>query len=61
MKTNDYVKYVTEQFVAYVDQPVEERKAKKEEKRKAKLPPSNRLFGLIPFAISQTFRKRKLD
>ena len=35
MKTNDYVKYMTQQFVQYMDQPKEERKTKKIQKRRA--------------------------
>lgn len=34
MKTNDYVKYMTQQFVQYMDQPKEERKTKKFKKRR---------------------------
>nr|WP_280146195.1 YqzE family protein [Bacillus amyloliquefaciens]MDH3090731.1 YqzE family protein [Bacillus amyloliquefaciens] len=30
MKTNDYVKYMTEQFVKYFDTPKQERKERKE-------------------------------
>ncbi len=60
MKTNDYVKYVTQQFVSYVDTPSEQRKAEREERKATKLPFSYRWFGLIPFALSQTFHfKRK--
>lgn len=33
MKTNDYVKYMTQQFVQYMDQPKEERKTKKIQKK----------------------------
>lgn len=35
MKTNDYVKYMTQQFVQYMDQPKEERKTKKIQKKKS--------------------------
>ena len=33
MKTNDYVKYMTQQFVQYMDQPKEERKTKRFKKK----------------------------
>lgn len=59
MKTNDYVKYVTQQFVSYVDTPSEQRKAKKEERKANQLPFAYRWFGLIPFAISQLFHFKK--
>ncbi|MBU9724190.1 MULTISPECIES: YqzE family protein [Bacillaceae] len=59
MKTNDYVKFMTQQFVTYAQQPKEERRAKREEKKAYRAPRSYRLFGLIPFAVSQTFRQFK--
>ncbi|MDG5788719.1 YqzE family protein [Evansella sp. AB-P1] len=57
LKTNDYIKYVTEQVVSYVDQPKEEKRARKEEKRNMQQPKAYQLFGLIPFAISQTYKQ----
>ncbi|RXI99485.1 YqzE family protein [Anaerobacillus alkaliphilus] len=59
MKTNDYVKYVTQQFVSYVDTPSEKRKAMKEERKASKDPFAYRWFGLIPFALSQLFQTKK--
>lgn len=59
MKTNDYVKYVTQQFVSFVDTPSDKRKALKEE-RKANQPPlAYRWFGLIPYALAQLFNFNK--
>ncbi|MBU9712232.1 YqzE family protein [Evansella tamaricis] len=59
MKTNDYVKFMTQQFVTYTNQPKEERKAKREERKSVQPPRSHRWFGLVPFAISQSFRRTK--
>lgn len=59
MKTNDYVKYVTQQFVSYVDTPKEKRKAEREERKANKLPFAYRWFGLIPFALGQLFKLKK--
>ncbi len=59
MKTNDYVKYVTQQFVSYVDTPSEKRKAMKEERRASKPPFAYRWFGLIPFALAQAFKQKR--
>lgn len=59
MKTNDYVKYVTQQFTSYVDTPSEKRKALKEERKANKPPFAYRWFGLIPFALAQVFNLRK--
>ncbi|MCT8138675.1 YqzE family protein [Anaerobacillus sp. CMMVII] len=59
MKTNDYVKYVTQQFVSYVDTPSEKRKAMKEERKANKDPFAYRYFGLIPYALAQLFKRSK--
>ncbi len=59
MKTNDYVKYVTQQFVSYVDTPSEKRKALKEERKANKPSFAYRWFGLIPFALTQLFKKKQ--
>lgn len=55
MSLNDLVKFLTQQFVRYVDQPKEDRKKKKKEE---KAPLSVKWFGLVPMAISM-FIKRK--
>ncbi|MCR6096696.1 YqzE family protein [Salipaludibacillus agaradhaerens] len=59
MKTNDYVKYMTEQLVTYVDIPREERKEKRQLKKKHRPPMSYRLFGLIPIAFRFLFNRHK--
>ncbi|MDQ0256281.1 hypothetical protein J2S74_003699 [Evansella vedderi] len=59
MKSNDYIKYMTQQFVSYVDQPKEERIAKREERKNSRPPRTHQLFGLVPFAISQSIRRWK--
>lgn len=41
MKTNDYVKYMTQQFVKYIDTPRDERKERKEVRKKQKRPLHN--------------------
>ncbi|WP_026689289.1 YqzE family protein [Alteribacter aurantiacus] len=59
MKTNDYVKFVTQQFVEYADQPKSERKKKRLEKKEARPPAINRWFGLIPLAFFISYKKNK--
>ncbi|GMB07647.1 YqzE family protein [Thermolongibacillus altinsuensis] len=58
MSTNDYVKYMTEQFVRYMDQPKEERRKLREQKRQEKPPFLNRWFGMLPLAISMLFKRK---
>ncbi|MGG3798106.1 YqzE family protein [Metabacillus fastidiosus] len=60
MSTNDYVKYVTQQLVKYMDTPKEERKQKKEEKKKLDVQPySNQWLGILPFAFKLMVNKKK--
>jgi len=52
MKTNDIVKFVTEEFVRYVDTPKAERKKKRPRENW-----SARYFGMIPLAVRMFLRK----
>ena len=57
MKTNDYVKFLTKEFVNYVDQPKEERKlAVPQEKLRKNY--SNEMFGLVPVSLKMMFKKK---
>jgi hypothetical protein len=56
MKSDDYVKYLTEQFVHYMNQPKDFRKQARAEKKQYKGLIRNELFGLLPDAISYTLR-----
>lgn len=58
MNTNDYVKYITQTVVKYIDQPKDERKKIREEKKNEKESFLFRWFGIIPYAILQ-MKKRK--
>jgi hypothetical protein len=59
MKTNDYVKYVTQTFVKYMDQPRDERKKQKESRRDEKEPFLFKWFGIIPYALLAGMKKGK--
>ncbi|ARA99151.1 MULTISPECIES: YqzE family protein [Geobacillus] len=58
MAVNDYVKFVTQQFVAYMDMPKEERTRRRSERKQEKPPLSYRLFGLMPLSFRLLFRRR---
>ncbi|GAC89673.1 hypothetical protein KN10_0109 [Anoxybacillus flavithermus NBRC 109594] len=62
MAGNDYVKFMTEQVVKYLDQPRDERKKqrqqKKEFKKQQKQPFLYRWFGVIPYAIILLFKRK---
>ncbi|ASA95487.1 MULTISPECIES: YqzE family protein [Anoxybacillus] len=62
MAGNDYVKFMTEQVVKYLDQPRDERKKqrqqKKEFKKQQKQPFLYRWFGVIPYAVILLFKRK---
>ncbi|MCC3356745.1 YqzE family protein [Bacillus sp. REN16] len=59
MSTNDYVKFVTQQFVKFIDQPKDVRKATKQQRKEEQEPLTNRWFGIMPLAVSLMFKKNK--
>ncbi|QGQ47239.1 YqzE family protein [Metabacillus sediminilitoris] len=62
MSTNDYVKYVTQQIVKYMDTPKETRKQQREERKQIETSStvvSNRWLGILPFAIKLIMNKKK--
>ncbi|CRK84121.1 YqzE family protein [Neobacillus massiliamazoniensis] len=59
MKTNDYVKYMTQTIVQYVDQPKEERKRLRTERKQAQGSLWYRWFGILPYVVYTEIKKRK--
>lgn len=66
MKSDEYVKYLTEQFVRYMETPRAQRKKARIEQRASRPPLRNQLFGQIPNAVESyaaqfkdLFRKKK--
>ncbi|MFS8631573.1 MAG: YqzE family protein [Bacillales bacterium] len=59
MKTNEYVKFITETVVKYMDQPKEERKKIRLKKRESKQEFLFRWFGMIPYCLPLKLRQRK--
>lgn len=59
MKTNDYVKYITQTVVQYIDQPQNERKKLRQEKKEQKAGFMYRWFGIVPFVFMLQLRERK--
>ncbi|PLT34729.1 YqzE family protein [Bacillus sp. V5-8f] len=58
MKTNDYIKFLTQQFVKYMAVPKAERKQQREDKKKAKEPYVSNWFGVIPFAFMMLLKRK---
>ncbi len=61
MSFNDLVKFLTQQFVTYVNQPTEERRASKLERKATKPPVLFRMFGLVPLAFVISFKNSKVS
>ncbi|WP_028399183.1 YqzE family protein [Ectobacillus panaciterrae] len=57
MSTNDYVKFVTQQFVTYMDSPKQDRKQKRQQRRSEREPFLSRWFGVLPLSIALLYRK----
>ncbi|WP_458412512.1 YqzE family protein [Schinkia sp. CFF1] len=59
MSSNDYVKYVTEQFVKYVGTSKEERVNQRKKRKSEQDPVLTRMFGIIPLALMLIVNNRK--
>ena len=59
MKTNDYVKYMTQTIVKYVDQPKDERKRIRIEKKQTKADFWYRWFGILPYILYSEIKKKR--
>lgn len=57
MSTNDYVKFVTQQFVAYMDSPKSDRQQKREQRKREREPFLVRWFGILPLCITLYYNK----
>ncbi|WP_050615752.1 YqzE family protein [Bacillus testis] len=59
MKTNDFIKFLTQQFVRYFSQSKSVRHEMRKEKKEQRKPYPNQLFGMVPFAIMMLFKGKK--
>lgn len=58
MSGNDYVKFMTQEIVKYMDMPQDEKKKRKEIKKTHREPITNHMFGVIPFALKFLFKRK---
>lgn len=58
MKTNDYVKYITQTVVKYIDQPKDERIKLKQQRKDEKASFWFRWFGILPYALIGLMKKK---
>ncbi|MFT8319439.1 MAG: YqzE family protein [Bacillus sp. (in: firmicutes)] len=59
MNTNDYVKFLTQTFVQYMDQPKDQRQKLRAERKNQKEPFMLRWFGILPYAIAASVKRRR--
>jgi hypothetical protein len=59
MKTNDYVKYLTQTVVKYIDQPKEDREKVKLAKKEEREPFLYKWFGILPYLFYYNMKKKK--
>jgi YqzE-like protein len=59
LKTNDYVKYMTQTFVKYYDQPKQERQRIRSEKKEERASFWYRWFGILPYLVYIGIKHRK--
>ncbi|WP_461180557.1 YqzE family protein [Virgibacillus kimchii] len=57
ISANDYLKFMTEQVISYIDLPSEERKRRKKEQKNNHRLYSNRWLGILPFAFRIWIRR----
>jgi hypothetical protein len=59
MKTNDYVKFLTIEFVNYIEEPKEIRRQKRNQRKAEQPPRMQRWFGIIPMSLSLYYAEMK--
>ncbi|PYI56518.1 YqzE family protein [Paenibacillus flagellatus] len=59
MKTDDYIKYLTERVVAYMDTPPDVRKEQRSRLKSSRAPWYVRWFGMVPVSVLIWWRRRK--
>lgn len=59
IKTEDFIKYITEQVVTYIETPAEIRKENRKSMRNQKEAWSSKWFGMVPFAIRMWVSERQ--
>lgn len=59
MADQDYVKYMTQRIVKYMDTPKEERKQQRKKRKEQNVNYSNKWFGVLPFAFRLFFQRKK--
>jgi hypothetical protein len=59
IKSEDLIKYITEQVITYIETPAEIRKENRKSMRSQKEAWSSKWFGMVPFAIQMWVSGRR--
>lgn len=59
MTFNDLIKYVTQQFVTYLDQPKQQRVQLKQDRKSTQSPGLSKWFGVLPLGFMLMMKKEK--
>jgi hypothetical protein len=59
MQTNDYVKYLTQTFVKYIDQSKAEREMAKLAKKGEREPFLYKWFGILPYLFYHNMKRKR--
>ncbi|GIO23148.1 YqzE family protein [Oceanobacillus sp. J11TS1] len=58
MKSNDYIRFLTEEMMKYMHLSAEEKKERKQKKKTSNPFYSNRWLGVIPFSIQSWYHNK---
>jgi hypothetical protein len=58
MKTNDYLKFLTQTFVSYIDQPKELKEKARQARKEEKEPFLYKWFGILPYVFYYSLKRR---
>jgi hypothetical protein len=59
MSLNDFIKYLTQQFVTYWDKPKDQRLQMKKNRKSAQPPVLSRWFGILPLGFMLYVKREK--
>ncbi|WP_100331548.1 YqzE family protein [Bacillus xiapuensis] len=59
MSSNELIRYFTQKTLTYFNEPKQDRKAKRRQKKLKRTSLSSRWFGVLPWAIHQWFHRKR--
>lgn len=59
MSGSEYVKFMTEEIISYLQLSSDEKKRRKEKRKDQMDPPASRWFGILPFALQLLLQQKR--